>query len=139
MILRRLFMAIAAAAAIGAAAASCVVAAAFAVYALLRPFIGPAGASASVAAIVAAFAVIVAIVATSGTRRPSKTLAGERDPIALAERLMAMVRERPWAAGVGAVALCLMALRNPAIMEAVARAFFNSQPATRKRRSKDST
>jgi hypothetical protein len=127
-------MAVAAAAAIGAAAASCVVAAAFAVYALLRPEIGPAGASAAVAAAFAALAVIIALVAVSGSRGGAKAV-GERDPIALAERLLEMVRERPWAAGVGAVVLCLIALRSPAVMEAVARAFFDSR-APRKRRTK---
>ena len=134
MILRRVFLAVAAAAAIAAAAAASVVAAAFAVYALFKPELGAAGASAGVAAIFAILAAIIAVVAAKSGRGPAK-LAAERDPVALAERLLGMVRDRPWAAGVGAAVLCLVALRSPAVMEAVARAFFDSQ-SPRKRRGK---
>src|SRR5271156_6700689 len=110
-------------AAIMTAAAVCVVAASFAVYALIRAEIGPAGAAACVAGIFALFAVIVANIARGLATGKSRKGARDRDPIALAERLVELVRERPWAAGIVSVGVALAALRSPAIMEAVARAF----------------
>ena len=134
MILKRLFAIVAAVAAIMMASAVCVAFAALAVYALLRTQFSTAGAAAVVVGVFALVAVIIAVLAIGSARGGSKA-ARERDPVAQAERLVEMIRGRPWFSSAVTVVLGLLALRSPAVIEAVARAFFDA-PKTKGRKPK---
>ena len=100
-----------------AAAAVCVVAAAYAVYALAALWLTPAGAAAVVAAV---FAVVAVVAAWLATRKVVPTASkGAAAPESPVERVISIARERPLVAlGVGAVAAFVLA-RNPAILSAI--------------------
>lgn len=116
---RILNLAIALAAA-ASAAAVCVVAAAFAVYALARPWVGPAGAAAVTAA---AFALVALAVAALAARRAEPDAAEEAP---LVERLIQMAKDRPLIALGAAAAILTVIIRNPAILSTLVSAFVAS-------------
>lgn len=136
MIIEQTMKTVTAGAAVAAAVIVSVVAAAFTVYALVVPQIGPAGASAVVAALFAALAGVVALIAT---RRAAPKRADERDVPAgldlrafglegldlsganLVERASEMIKERPVVAAGAAVAIGLIAFRNPELVTMLAR------------------
>jgi hypothetical protein len=121
--------------AIGAIVAStlgiAVLAAAFAVFASLKDLVGPGGAAAVVAGL---FALIAALVAVFGLQsdRPQK---GRQAPpadaypafdfssLGLVEKVTELARERPLAAVGAAVAVGLVAWRNPELVTLLARSF----------------
>ena len=136
MIIVQPLQSVTAAAAVAAAVLVSVVAAAFTVFALVSPLIGPAGASAVVAALFAAVAGLVALIAT---RRAAPKRADERDApqgldlrafglegldlngTNLVERASEMIKERPVVAAGAAVAIGLIAFRNPELVTLLAR------------------
>jgi hypothetical protein len=95
--------------------AASVVAAGFALYALLEPRIGRPGAAAIVALILALIAMIAGLILTRSPR-PSK--AAEAEP-GLAERVIEIARTKPILAAAGAIAAGLIAWRNPALVGVV--------------------
>jgi hypothetical protein len=111
----------AAAAAVAAAVAVCVVAASFAIYAFAKVYVGSAWAAAIVAAV---FAVVALIFAGLSTRKVSLGRPGGKVREAgLADRLVALAKERPLLA-LGATAAAVVVLaRNPAMITAVVSAF----------------
>ena len=118
-------MLFAAAGALAAGAGVCVVAAAFALYALLRPHLGEAGAAAALLGAFALFVILGGLIAARAAlprRLKGKGPAGD-----LIDRLTDLARDRPVAAAtvacVGIVAAALAA-RNPVVIGAIARAFF---------------
>ena len=119
MNLRRILNLAAAFAAVAAAVAVCVVAAAFAVYALASAYLGPAGGAAVVAAL---FAVVPVVVAWLATRKVAAEPV-EAEDAGLIDRLMLLAKERPLIAlGAGAAAVTVL-LRNPAVISAIVSAF----------------
>lgn len=119
--IRKLVLKLAAASAVAAAAAMAVVAGGYALFALLRDYLGPAGAAASVAAVAALFALVAALVLFG------KTGAGRRreprgGPAGLTDRLADLVRDRPVAAAAVAAAAGWIFTRNPALAALVAAA-----------------
>ncbi len=108
-----------------AAAGVVVVALAFAVYTVLRDYVGPAGAAAIIAAAFAALLAIAAIVMFGRAKHPKgKVQAAKVEaPSTLADRLMGTLRERPVVAAGAAVAAGLLAWRNPALVATLMRAF----------------
>ena len=116
-------MAVAAAAALAAAAAIGVAAAAFAVYAALHPWVGPAWAAAIVAAVMALLVLIGALMmrgrASGGRRRRD-----EAEPDAsLIQKAIDMARAHPLLAVGAAVGVGIYAIRNPQLVAAVVTAF----------------
>lgn len=112
MILRKALTLLAAFAAIAAAAAVCVVALAFALYALVRDYIGPAWGAAAVAGVAALLALILAFLATrKATPKPLKA-----EDQTLTTRLIELARERPMVAAGAAVAAAVVLARNPKIL-----------------------
>lgn len=112
MNLKRLMIAVAAVAAVAAASVVCVVAAAFGLYAAVRGSMTPAGSAAVVAA---AFAVIALLIALTLGRKASPRSAAHGSPAddSLTARVMQLAREKPlMAAGVGVAAAAVL-LRNP--------------------------
>lgn len=131
MILRRLLLGLAAAAALSASAAVCVVALAFALYALVEPSVGRAGAAAIVAGSAALIIALTAafIGAAAGYRR------GKAPPAAtggIVERAMRLVRENPVVAISAALGAGFLAVRNPRYLGAAIRAFVEGRRPPRR-------
>jgi hypothetical protein len=130
---RRLFLALAAAAAFAASASVCVVALAFALYALVEPYVGRAGAAAIVAglaALIIAFGALflgAAARGKSGKRGKSQVAVGS-----VMERVIRFVRDKPVVAISAALAAGFMAVRNPLYLGAALRAFFEGREIPRR-------
>lgn len=117
MILRR---ALAIAAAIGAVLAGAgvtIVAASYALYALMTAYLPRAGAAAVVAGVFAVIVVIVALVAVRAAS-PKKPKVSEQ-PKSMVDRAIDLARDKPLLAAGGALAAGLIALRNPALLAAL--------------------
>lgn len=123
MILKKALGFVAAVAAMAAAAGVCVVAAAFAIYALLREYLTPAGASAALAVGAAVIAAILAFV----TFRKAQPRPLRRDEENLTTRLFDLAREKPLIAAGAAVAAALVLLRNPGVVGAAVSAAMASR------------
>ncbi len=100
------------------------VALAFALYALVLPFVGPAGASAVVAGTAALLMLITALLigAKLGARKPEPTLG---------ERLTDFVKDKPLAAGGAALVAGFLAMRNPLILAAIVKMFLEPKSPRR--------
>ena len=120
MNLRRILNLAGALSAVAAAAAVCVIAASFAVYALARPYLGPAGGAAVVAAI---FAVVAVVVAWLATRKVAPKDSAAAEDASLVDRLLTLAQERPLIALGAAAAAVTVLLRNPAVITAIVSAF----------------
>ena len=123
MILRRVLLLIAAAAALMAATTVIIMAIAFAVYAALEPLIGRAYAAAATAAIFAAAIGLTALVLVLMAQAGQRARAASRSNASLTDRIMDLVREKPFAAAGIAAAAGLVAIRNPRVIGAVLGAF----------------
>lgn len=122
----RLLRWVAAFAAIAAAVSVCVVAAAFAVYALAESQIGPAGGA---AVVVGVFALVAALVAWRTLRKASPKLqsrlkTNDGGPI---DRFVQLAKDRPLIALGAAAAVGVVLVRNPAVISAVVTAFLAGQ------------
>jgi hypothetical protein len=119
-VIKRLQLFILAAAALATAVGIALVAAAFAVYAVMRPVVGEAGA----AAVVAAVAAVVVGVAALLMRMEAGGSQHRREPEpSLADRVFQVARERPLVAGGAALAAGLLALKNPQAAAGLVSAF----------------
>ena len=106
-------------AAMAAAAGVCVVALAYALYAVVREYLTPAGASAVVAGVAALLIVLLAVVVVRKSAPKSlRKAAGAEEPT-LTSRLIELAREKPIVAGIGAVAAALVIARNPRIVTTI--------------------
>lgn len=135
-LLRRLFLIVAATGAIGAAAAVTVFAAAFAVYAALRPFLGPPFAA---AAVVGLFALGAALLAVALARLATRGLGGDlnaEEALDVLGRISALVRDRPILSALVALVLGVALIRSPKSIGEVARAFFETLSGDPPRRPK---
>lgn len=115
MNLRRLFALAAAGAAVIAAVLVCVVAAAFALYAVARMWLGPAGAAAVVALAFAAIAVGVAVYASRKIPAPP----APAEDVGLIDRLIELAKARPLVAAGAAAAVVALLVRNPSMLTAI--------------------
>ena len=136
LIIGRIAVGLAAAAVLATSAAIFVVALAFALFALVRPSIGPAGAAAVVAGaaalLVLAGAVALIVSARLAAAKRAK-LAEQRgkDPAA---RLMNMVRDKPVTTIAAALGAGFLAVRNPKYLGAVLRSFMERPDPGKRRR-----
>ena len=110
-------------AAMAVAAGVLVVSAAFAIYALLRTYIGPSGAAACVTLIAAIVVGVLALVLFSKAKGPKLKAKGKAADGSggLVERLTDLVSDRPVVAASAAVAAGLLAWRNPTLVSTVLR------------------
>ena len=115
---------VAAIAAIAAAAVVCVIALAFAEYAAVRDYLGPAWGAAAVSATVAVIALILAYVVTRKAR--PKPVKG--DPDNLTAKLINLARERPLVAVAAVGAAAAVVVRNPRVLTAILAAAFAPRP-----------
>lgn len=125
MIFRRLLFALAGATAFAVSAGVVVVALAYALFALVRPYAGPAGAAAAVA-LAAAILFALLGVGLAALARPPRRKPGQ--PESIVERIVDFVRTRPVTTVASAIAAGLLAVRNPAYLGAVVRAFIEGRP-----------
>ncbi len=131
MIFRRLLYFLAGAAALSASAGIVMVALAYALYALVRPALGPAGASAVVALAAAAMIGLIGLFLAGLARLPKRR---RSEPESLAEHVADFVRARPIASIGAAIAAGLLAVRNPGYLGAAVRAFMDIDEPPRRRR-----
>jgi hypothetical protein len=118
-LIKRALTLAAAFAGVAAAAGVCVVALAYALYALAREYLTPAGASAVVAGVAALLIVVLAVFVLRKSQPKSlRKAAGAEEPT-LTTRLIELARERPIVAAAGAVAAALVIARNPRILNTV--------------------
>lgn len=118
-------MAVAAGAALAAAAAIGVFALAFAIYAGLTPWVGPAWAAAIVAAMMALIVLIGGLLVrgrASGGHRSRRRDEPEPDA-SLVQKVVEMAKEHPLLAVGAAVGVGVYAIRNPQLVAAVVTAF----------------
>ncbi|HEY1425525.1 MAG TPA: hypothetical protein VGF50_02530 [Caulobacteraceae bacterium] len=134
MIFRRLLFLLAGAVALAVAAGVVVVALAYALYALVSPYVGRAGAAAIVAAAAAVLIGLLGFLLTrQGKRRPSSARKpGEGETIT--DRIFDFVRAKPVTTVAGAVAAGILAVRNPGYLGSLLRAFVEGREHPRGRR-----
>ena len=131
MILRRILLFLASGAALATAAGVVVVALAYALYALVKPAIGPAGAAAVVAGGAALLIGLIGLMLAMAAAPPRRRKG--RQPDSLVDRITDFVREKPVTAIVSAVAAGLMAVRNPKYLGDVLRTFLDGGEGPRRR------
>jgi uncharacterized membrane protein len=120
--LKRILGLAAALAAVAAAAAVCVVALSFTVYALAEVYLGRAGGAAVVAAV---FAVLALVVAWLATRKvvPKPVPGAKPADASLVDRAIGLAKDRPLVALGAAAAAAVVLMRNPAVVGAIVSAF----------------
>src|SRR5690606_16595459 len=116
-LIRRILSAAVAVALTAGAVLTTVVAAAFALYALLEGPLGRPGAAAVVAALAALVAAVTALIALRKAEPPPPA---EQSPM---ERVIALASEKPILAVAAALAAGVVALRNPKVVAALVSAF----------------
>ena len=116
---------VAAVAAIAAAAGVCVVALAYALFAVARTYLGPAGGAAVVAAAAALVAIVVAMVLFRKARPSHRPAPVEEQ--SFTTRLIDLARDKPILATGVAVAAGLVLMRNPKLMTTIVTAAMASK------------
>ena len=129
MIIERVLLLIAAVAAIAAAAAITLFALAFAIYALLTPYLTQAGAAGAVALLFALSLLIAGLIMAARARGPKRDAVSDRESLGLVAHLMDLVKDKPFAAAGIAAAVGLVAMRNPRMIGAVLSAFLQGWQA----------
>jgi len=129
VILRRILFFLASATALAVSAGVIVVALAFALYALVKPYLGASGGAAIVAA---AAAVLIgglglAIGAAARPRRRHR-----RDADTPLDRMVDFIRDKPVTSMAAAIAAGLMAVRNPGYLGAAIRSFIEGRERPRR-------
>jgi uncharacterized PurR-regulated membrane protein YhhQ (DUF165 family) len=104
-----------------------VVALAYALFALVRPYLGSAGAAAIVALAAAILIALIGVMLSLMARPPKRKKVEE--PESFIDRVVEFVRARPVTAVAGALAAGLLAVRNPGYLGAVLRSFVEGGPA----------
>jgi hypothetical protein len=125
-ILRRIAFGLVAAVVLAFAAGVLVVAAAFALFALLRGPLGPSGAAGAVALAAAVLIGLVGLAFAGLAKAPKRV--GADDDQDLLQKLIALARERPIISAGALIGFVTMAIRNPALIVIVMKAFLDPKP-----------
>lgn len=131
LILGRVGVALAAAAILATSAAIFVVALAFALYALVRPSLGPAGAAAVVAGSAALLVLLLGVMVALIPKSRPRVRARGKDP---AERAINFFRDTPVTAIAAAIATGVLAIRNPKYLGAAVRSFLSGDETEARKR-----
>jgi len=131
VILRRILFFLASATALAVSAGVIVVALAFALYALAKPYVGASGGAAIVAA---AAAVLIGGLglAIGAAARPRRRRGGRREPETPLDRMVDFIRDKPVTSIAAAIAAGLMAVRNPGYLGAAIRSFIEGRERPRR-------
>jgi hypothetical protein len=124
VIFRRLLLLLASLTALAVSAGVFVIALAYALFALVKPYVGPAGAAGVVAVAAALFIGLIGLVLANLGKAPKRKPGG---PESIVDRVADFVRSKPVTAIVGAVAAGLLAVRNPKYLGSVIRAFMEGR------------
>ena len=116
MIVRRAVQTIIAVAVMAASAGVVVVSASYAIYTLLRIYLGPAGAGAVIAGVFALLLAIVGVIVLKGGKAPKAAPPPRSSVVA---RVLDTLTERPVMAAGAAAAAGLIAWRNPRLVSIV--------------------
>jgi hypothetical protein len=109
-----------------------VIALAFALFALVRPYVGPAGAGAVVAGAAALLILLVGVaVAMAPMPKPIQVAPRGRDPV---DRILNFFRDVPVTAVIAAIATGVIATRNPKYLGAAVRSFLEGDDRKGRRR-----
>jgi hypothetical protein len=125
LVLRRIGLGLVAAAVLATSTAIFLAALAFALFAWVRPQLGPAGAAAVVAGAAAATLFLVGVaLALAGRPNTPKLVPKGNDPLA---RIGNFLKEKPVTAIAAAVGVGFLAIRNPKYLGVAARAFLEGR------------
>jgi len=129
-ILRKIIIAVVGAAMLGASAAVMVVAAAMALYGVLKPYLGGPGAAAAI--VLAAGLLMLAVglllesrLLKSGHKGGHHKPEDEQD---LLQKLIGMAQDKPMIAAGALIGAIFLAIRNPALTAVVVKAFLDPKP-----------
>jgi hypothetical protein len=125
LIFRKLVFGLAAAFALATAVGVAVVAAAFALFALLRDSLGPAGAAAVVAGVAVLLIAILALVLALMARGPK---AKKREDASFAGRALELAREKPLLGAAALASGAFLLAKNPKIASTIVATFLASRP-----------
>jgi len=131
VIFRRLLFLLAAATMLAVSAGVVVIALAFALFALARPYVGPAGGAAIVAGAAALLIGLIGLTFALLGRRPKRKA---NQPESVTERVVDFVKSKPITAVGGAIAAGILAIRNPGYLGSAIRAFIEGREAPRGRK-----
>jgi hypothetical protein len=133
-VIARLVSFVVALSAAAAAAAVVVVSAAYAFYALVRTYLGPAGASACLTLAAAVVLIALALFLFGKAKGPKPKAKDKAEAGGLVDKLGGLVGDRPIVAAGAAVAAGLMAWRNPTLVSALLRLADTTPKDDRRRR-----
>lgn len=132
-LIRRFALGVTAIAVLATSAGVAVVALAFTLYALVRPYVGPAGAGAMVCA-AAAIMLLIAGVTLAIAARPRRAAMVKSEAGDPGRRILGLMREKPVTTIAAALGVGLMAVRNPGYIGAALRSFLEGEPARKRER-----
>jgi hypothetical protein len=130
VILRRILYFLAGATALSVSAGVIVVALAYALFALVKPYVGPAGASAIVAGSAAVLIGLIGLV-LSLMARPPKKKPGEPD--SLVDKVVDFVTSKPVTSIGAAIAAGILLVRNPRYLGMALSSFFEGPEKKKKK------
>ena len=131
MIFRRLLFLLAAATMLAVSSGVVVIALAYALFALVRPYVGPAGGAAIVAGAAALLIGLIGLTFALLGRRPRRKAS---EPESVTEGIVDFVKSKPITAVGGAIAAGILAIRNPGYLGSAIRAFMENREPPRGRR-----
>jgi hypothetical protein len=108
-----------------------VIALAFALFALVSPYVGPAGGAAIVAGAAALLIGLIGLTFALMGRRPKRKAS---EPESFTERIVDFVKSKPITAVGGAIAAGILAIRNPGYLGLAIRAFMEGREPPRGRK-----
>lgn len=131
-LLRKVIVALLVAAMMASAAGVLIVAAAFALFGLLKDYLGGPGANAAVAVAAALLVVALALILERWILNPPRRKAAEEE--GLLHRMAGLAQERPIVAVSALIGGVVLAIRNPALTALVVKAFLDpkSRPSKKK-------
>ena len=131
-LIRKVIIAVIGVAMLAASAAVMVVAAAMAVYGVLRPYLGGPGAAAVIVLVAGLLMLIVGLILERWILRPGHKVKPE-DEQDLLRRLMGMAQDKPVIAVGALIGAIFLAIRNPALTAVVVKAFLDPKPRPSKK------
>ena len=126
-ILRKIIIAVVGAAMLGASAAVMVVAAALALYGVLKPYLGGPGAAAAIVLAAALLMLGVGLLLEQRLMRSGRKPTPE-DEQDLMAKVIGMAQEKPLIALGALIGAVFLAIRNPALTAVVVKAFLDPKP-----------
>jgi hypothetical protein len=129
---RKVIIAVIGVAMLAASAAVMVVAAAMAVYGVLKPYFGGPGAAATIVLVAGLVMLVVGLILERWILKPGHKRRPE-DEQDLLQRLIGMAQDKPMIAVGALIGAIFLAIRNPALTAVVVKAFLDPKPRPSKK------